>query len=178
PEDAVLNFNETNYISEYNYQNVVSKIPVMTSVSYSREINDTPVVGHGDYIRIDFGDNNEVIDLEKSWRTLAYTGQNANIITPEQAIEKLQHGDIINDVTYSDVKINNILFAYYENSDTDPEIMLNPVWVFAGITSSGSPVVFYISAQDFTSPYSINNATNTNYSHIQNNSDNIPLRGG
>jgi hypothetical protein len=162
PDDAVLTSNETNYIEEYNEntQRVEAKLPVMTSVSYSRTINGTPLVGHVDSIRLDLGDNNEVIDLQKVWRTLTYTGQNAHIIPPEKAIEKMQNGELLNDDNLLSGgyvgnigEIGNISFAYYEKSDSAYEITYEPVWVFEGGESYGNmPMTFYIDATDFVTP--------------------------
>jgi uncharacterized membrane protein len=152
PSDAVLVLVNTSYAKKINGDTgeVMEKWPVSTSVAYHRNLNGMPIVGDGDRIHIDLGENGEPLWIVKIWRTLEYTGSNVSIISPQQAIEKLQNGESINHLmTDQSTIITNISLGVYEKSRSDPQIFLEPVWIFSGTTPSRNRVSFYVYARQF-----------------------------
>nr|WP_320161615.1 hypothetical protein [uncultured Methanoregula sp.] len=153
PSDAELGISRINYAIGYNRTTLkaVESYPLCTVVSYHRKINGMPVGGQSDKLRVELGENGTLLRMYKIWRTLEYTGHNVSIITPSKAIEKLQNGEIIEQPVDSDIiTVNNITLGFYENSRTDPEIFLEPIWIFSGNTSSGVPIDLYVYARQFT----------------------------
>jgi len=152
PSDAELGVSRINYAIGYNPTTLkaVESYPLCTVVSYHRKINGMPVGGQSDKIRVELGENGTLLRIYKIWRTLEYTGHNVSIITPTKAIEKLQNGEFIEQPIDSEtILINNISLGYYEKNRTDPEIFLEPIWVFSGNTSSGAPIDLYVYARQF-----------------------------
>jgi hypothetical protein len=153
PSDAELGISRINYAIGYNRTTLkaVESYPLCTVVSYHRKINGMPVGGQSDKLRVELGENGTLLRMYKIWRTLEYTGHNVSIITPSKAIEKLRNGEIIEQPVDSDIiTVNNITLGFYEKSRTDPEIFLEPIWIFSGNTSSGVPIDLYVYARQFT----------------------------
>lgn len=119
-----------------------------TIIGYSRQLNGMPVFGSGaQTIRLEFGENGELLRLHKKWLTLNQIGE-VPIITSEQAAEKLLRGEVLNAYQEPvDVTITNISLGYYEGYPDREEETLEPVWIFAGPTSHGNGLSFYVDAR-------------------------------
>jgi hypothetical protein len=153
PLDSELIYSNTTFVEKFEPTTgeTIENHPVYTEVSYHRKINGFPVVGYCDEIKIDLGENGKIIKINKLWRTLKFTGENISIISLNMAIEKLQNGEIINPpVNSNDLFFHTIMLGYYENSRTDPEILLQPVWIFSGTDSLESPLYLIVDAQKYS----------------------------
>ncbi|WP_321504173.1 PKD domain-containing protein [uncultured Methanoregula sp.] len=152
PKDARLVLVNTSYLKKMSSDTgeVLEKWPVSTSVVYNRNLMGLPIVGDGDRIAIDLGENGELLEIYKIWRTLEYTGFNVSIISPPRAVEKLQNGESINHLMSDQgIVITNITLGIYEKSRTDPKIFLEPIWIFSGTTPSRDRVSLYVYARQF-----------------------------
>jgi hypothetical protein len=152
PLDAIFSYAETRYLKKIsdNTGEVLGKWPTSTGVAYHRHMMGMPIVGAGDIIHVDLGENGEVLGIFKVWRTIEYTGSNISIITPEKATEKLQNGETLNHYLSAEgIMIQKITLGFYEKSMTDPQIFLEPVWIFSGKTPSGDSINLYIYARQF-----------------------------
>lgn len=145
PSDAVLSLV---YVYESITQNssgeITERHPVMTQVSYTRQINGIPVTGERDVISVDLGENGELLTVIKRWRTLEKTGEIVQVIKPDKAVEKLLRGE-----TYTKcqsggpVNINEIRLCYYEKPGKIREIILEPVWNFKNTREPGCEFPVY-----------------------------------
>ena len=127
---------------------VLPDYPESTTVIYSKEINGMPTEGPGEAIRIDLGENGELLHIFKKWRTLEKTGD-ASIIGAEKAIEKLQQGEVVE--TFQDpidITVTQIKLGYYEGYPDREESVLEPVWIFYGTTSTGNKLKFFVDARE------------------------------
>jgi PKD repeat protein len=152
PSDAYFGFSNTNYLEHVSGTGeILEKWPTDTVVVYWRNpISGMPIVGQSDKLAVVLGENGEVLQIFKIWRTLEFTGRTVSIITPNKAIEKLQNGESLSrPMADESITITNISLGYYEKSMTNPQIFLEPVWIFSGTTSSKSQVEFYVYARQF-----------------------------
>jgi len=154
PSDAILQYSFINYANLIDRQtgDFVDRIPQETFVSWYRTINGMDILGDSDTIQVELGENGELNRIYKCWRTYIPLG-NVSIISASKAIEKLRIGDVINptsDIFHQDVKIYNMHLSYYIPGVDEPEITLEPIWVFYGETTSGECLPFYVYARQFT----------------------------
>jgi PKD repeat protein len=156
PIDAILGETNTSYAEsrDRNTNELVEKYPVMTSVNYYRMLNNLPIAGTSDNLRIDLGENGEPIAIRKNWRTIENTGYNVSIVSAITAIEKLENGELLNPSNVETSSINGtsidyISLAYYERSRENVKVLFEPVWIFWGTTESGDLVNFVIYARQF-----------------------------
>lgn len=169
PPDAEIEYLKTNYLEKVRGStgDIIERKPVSTSVYYGRNIDGMPVVGTRDKIRIDLGENGEILQIYKVWRTLEPVGNATDIISPSEAVKKICKRDIINPpLNMRGIEIDNIRLGYYEESRTDHEISLEPVWIFNGNTSSHDPVNLIVYARKNAS-FKVNNSPDFQ--------DNIPV---
>jgi len=152
PTDAVFQGAETDYIEEYNHtsKKVEGRWPVSTSVSYTRYINDRWIIGDNNKIRLELGENGELLYIKKVWRTYTYIGD-VPIISLDKAIQKLQNGETMESYLddKQDVKITVIGIGYYAKNIANNETILEPIWSFYGSTSKGNPIVLNVYARQF-----------------------------
>jgi PKD repeat protein len=152
PPDAVYQGAETTYAEYHNYTSnkVEWRRPTSTSVSYTRYINDRWIIGDNNRIRLELGENGELLYVKKVWRNYTYIGD-VPIISLDQAIQKLRNGETME--TYldqkQDVKITVMGIGYYAKNTANNETVLEPIWSFYGATGSGNPVAFNIYARRF-----------------------------
>jgi PKD repeat protein len=155
PWDAELGFVKTSYAEKRNSDTgeILERWPTHTVVVYwKKPISGIPIIGQNDKLAVVLGENGEVLQIFKIWRTLEYTGRNVSIIPPNKAIEKLQNGEsLYRPMADESITITNISLGYYEKSMTEPQIFLEPVWMFAGSTTQGDQVEFYVYARQFAS---------------------------
>lgn len=153
PTDAELGRSETRYLEKIRSSTgeVVEKTPVSTGVYYIRKIDGMPVVGMSDKIIIELGESGALLRYYKIWRTLEPLDTKVSVISPDKAADKLRGGQILDPPlgVNEDVNINEIKLGYYETSREDPEIILQPVWIFYGKTTSGSEIKYDIYARQF-----------------------------
>jgi len=120
--------------------NVVGVILESRNVNYDRYLNGIPVSGQK--IRLGFGENGELLYLDKNWRDLTYIGD-VPVISARQAMEKLRQGEVLRHMMVGggeELLIDNISMMYYA---TDPpnreDDYFEPIWVFSGpITNEDS----------------------------------------
>lgn len=125
--------------------------PQATNIIFSREINGMPVVGTGQGIAVDLGENGELLYLSKNWRTLEKTGD-ASIITAKKAIEKFLQGEVVEAFQDPvDMTVTQIKLGYYESYPDRQEAILEPVWIFYGTTSTGNNYKFSVDAREYGS---------------------------
>ena len=155
PPDAVSNGAFTQYERVYNYTlgQYVSAIPEATTISYSqKKINGLWTIGDSNYIRVDFGENGEVLRIVKEWRNYTYAGD-VPIISLETAIDKLDREDLIKSEWHSeagDITIDLISPGYYAKKISKNETILEPLWMFyGGNTTTGARLGFYVYARKF-----------------------------
>jgi len=152
PVDSYLGFTNTSYLEHVSETGqILERWPTDTVVVFWRKpVSGIPIVGQSDKLAIELGENGEVLKIFKVWRTLENTGRNVTVITPEKAIEKLQNGESISPpMTDESIRVSNISLGFYEKSMTNPQIFLEPVWMFSGTTSTGNSVEFYVYARQF-----------------------------
>jgi hypothetical protein len=132
PQDAVLsNIFIRERITQKSSGEITKRKPIATQVGFSRQINGMPVVGERDYIGVALGENGELLELWKRWRTLETTGESVQVITPDIAVEKLKRGETYTKLqSPSNVRIDEVRLGYYEKPGKIPEIILEPVWIF------------------------------------------------
>jgi hypothetical protein len=147
PNDAVMTYDKTEYLEGHRDNiipffppEVVSKEPILTNVQYSRIINGHPIAGDGGFINIELGNFGELLYFDKVWRTVTPVGT-VHIISASQAIEKMQRGEILGmrPKCSCELTVNKIVPTYYEKGRNVSQEYLDPVWVFAGTLSDGSP---------------------------------------
>ncbi len=152
PSDAIFEGAETIYGEQIDLDThkVEDRWPVMTSVSYFQLVNDRGVIGERNKIDLELGENDELLYIHKVWRTYTYIGD-VPIISLDTAIRRLQNGETL--LTYvdekQDVKITVMSIDYYAKNVGNNETLLEPVWSFYGITSSGNSVVLRVYARQF-----------------------------
>jgi hypothetical protein len=150
PKDAVLRSSETSYVKRFNKttgqeENV---FPVYTDVWYRRQLDGMPVLWGG-YIEVTLGENGELLELRKVWRTVEPAGT-ARVIPASVAFEKLLQGnDLDRTKGPYDVSIDRIQLGYYENPNNVSQEYLEPVWFFQGSMKENSNMTFFVYARQF-----------------------------
>ncbi|WP_129597370.1 hypothetical protein [Methanohalophilus profundi] len=146
PEDAYFYGVESLYLKQINKSSgepvVEAEYPVMTEVTYKRNINGMPVVGPGDTITISLGENGEITYFSKSWRMLEEIGT-MEVISGEEAIEKLKAGQIMRNPvgeTSPAVEIHKIELGYFSATPDSEQEYYEPVWIFRGVNRNGDNV--------------------------------------
>lgn len=137
PADAVLRKVERVTMKEYNSATGMTgqEYPQWTQVIYTRQVAGLPVVGPGAEITVGLGENGEVLQFDKVWRTLQYD-RDIPIISAEEAFDKLKKRELV-EIPQSSLNgliVSDIRLGYYaEDRDHDQEYY-NPVWIFYGTT--------------------------------------------
>jgi hypothetical protein len=116
------------------FNEIISEYNVTLQVQFARAINNLPVIGPGNKLKVFIGEGGEVVGLFKVWRDFE-PYKNVKVKTPEQAYKDLVAG---NDTMYNmrvggdKVVIKEIYLAYWmEPADSEQKYIL-PVYVFAG----------------------------------------------
>jgi PKD repeat protein len=153
PADAVSNGAFTQHERIYNYtlqQHVLGQ-PEATTISYHQKmINGLWTIGDSNYIRVELGENDEVLRIVKIWRNYTYVG-NVSVISLNSAFEKLRQGDVVSApmVSDEDITIDMASPGYYAKKIGTSDSVLEPIWILYGNTSFGSRRGFYIYARHF-----------------------------
>ncbi|ADC65819.1 conserved hypothetical protein [Ferroglobus placidus DSM 10642] len=119
--------------------------PEFVSIVYGREINGTPVIGPAaDGIVAAVADN-EVIYLSKLWRKVEKIGEK-RIITAENALKKLEYGELLNNPLYTGTKleIRDVKLAYYAENENQKYYKV--VWLFKCVDEYGNWVDIIVDA--------------------------------
>jgi PKD repeat protein len=152
PSDAVFEGASTSYSEVYDgaLDQVVSREPMFTTVSYSRDINGLWIVGDSNSIKLTLGTNGELLWLFKVWRNYTYTGD-VPLIPVNTAIDKLQRGDVLEqpDVIDENITIDSASPGYYAKTTQNNEAELEPIWMLFGNTDHSSRLAFYVYARQF-----------------------------
>jgi hypothetical protein len=149
PNDAVLSSVVRNTIKKVNTKTgvVEEEYPQSTQVIYTQQINSAPVIGPGAEINIQFGENGELLGIEKAWRYLEYD-RDAAIIPVEEAYEKLQKGDTLYVVQSGSTgkKVSDIKLGYYAEHRNINQEYYTPVWIFYAAKEGQRPFPYPVDA--------------------------------
>jgi hypothetical protein len=151
PEDAIFSGEETVYWKKYNPgdNNPVESYPVYTKVTYSRRINDKPVVGGGGTIEIYLGSNGELLRFYKIWHKIS-SSEPIKIVSANEAYERLKQGNTLNGIPVigrDSVCFNSIELGYFEKGPNGTLDRIDPVWIFSGFTETNkNPVMVIVDA--------------------------------
>lgn len=151
PPGSQLNSVVTGYAKQIdlNTGQILKKYPISTRVQYSRSLDGIPVVGRGGYIDVELGENGEVLDLIKIWRTVTPSGK-IKIIPATTALEKMNQKDVMNPLReWYDLNVTQIQLGYYEKGLNESQEFLEPVWIIKGIAYTGEPISYYVYARQF-----------------------------
>ena len=137
PSDAVFT-SSTMEVATQGFGFTEKKFPIMTIVQYSRQIDKMAVLGQGGVIRVSLGENGELLELYKVWRTVNNAGK-AKIIPATAAIEKLQRGETLgNNMKFTgNLNVDTLRLGYFEEGNDVSQEYLYPIWIFSGTTSDG-----------------------------------------
>lgn len=150
PYDARMVYTKTEYLEEFNTNSgkFEPKYPISTNVQYARKIDGIPVTGDGSFIKIELGNDGELLYLNKVWRTVEPAGTE-KIIPVSKAIEKLGRGEVLDPLKcICDINVDRIYIAYWEKGAGVPQEYLDPVWVFFGTTTSGEVINYKVYARE------------------------------
>jgi PKD repeat protein len=151
PNDAEFNSAETSYAIQYDTSTsqVIAKYPVLTEVQYDQRLNGMSIAGAGGVIIIDLGENGELLELRKVWRTVIPSGA-VRVISASTAFEKLKQADVINPSKGdNDLNITRIRLGYYEKGYNQTQEYLDPIWIFRGSLPDNTNMTFYVYARQF-----------------------------
>jgi len=140
PPDAELLYSNISYLKKISISSgeVIKQWPMNTNVIYGRNKDGMPFIGASDKIDVELGENGTPLRAYKVWRTLKYIGNTTCIISPQEAIGELHDGRFVEQPPdYVGLAVDNITLGYYEESRTDPDIYIVPVWMFSGTTNHG-----------------------------------------
>lgn len=147
PPDAALYYSNISYLTETGPNNtILNQWPTETDVIYHRMIDDMPTYGADDKIEVELGENGTPLQTYYVWRSLEEIGNTTCIITPREAVEEIHKRNMIDLPWDYGINIDNLTLGYYESSRTDPEIYLEPVWIFSGTSKNGNPMELAVPA--------------------------------
>ncbi len=91
------------------------------------------VAGPGAEITVCFGENGEVLQFDKVWRTLQYD-RDIPIISAEEAFDKLKARDLVEipQSSLNGLVVSGIRLGYYAEDRYHDQEYYNPVWIFYG----------------------------------------------
>jgi regulatory protein YycI of two-component signal transduction system YycFG len=161
PNDAVISFVEQRIGHGVNLTTgkYVTNYPKSTVISYFRELNGMPIEGAGEGIRVELGENGEMLLFSKRWRTWEKVGD-VPIINATRAVEKLQKGETIGQSKKTvDLNIHTIQLGYYTGYPDREEDTLEPIWIFKGTTTEGSNLKLFVDARETGSVLNFANFT-------------------
>ena len=138
---------------------IVADYPISTILIYSRDLNGMPIEGSGEGIRVELGENGEMLLFSKRWRTWEKVGD-VPIINATRAVEKLQKGETIGQLKKTvDLNIHTIQLGYYTGYPDREEDTLEPIWIFRGSTTEGSNLKLFVDARETGSVLNFANFT-------------------
>jgi hypothetical protein len=142
PDDAVFGGVSTGYLTKINGSGeVIEKKPMRVAVGYHRVFNGMPMVGAGDTIELDIGNNGTVLFFLKSWREVEYAGER-EILNASEAVERLQRGETVYKLggPLHTIEIDRMELGYYSAMPRVKQEFYEPVWIFHGKRSDGDNV--------------------------------------
>ena len=96
------------------------------------KLDNTPVVGPGAKISVNFGSDGEVVGLFKAWREVE-KDKDVSTVPPKEALEKFQNSTVFAELGEdSTVNIKKIYLGYYALPAFEPQEYLLPVYTFEG----------------------------------------------
>lgn len=130
PPDATLCGVDHPQIVEYNEDGEVIGIAFEdVQVSYSRTIDDRPVVGSK--LTVEIGGGGDILNVYKLWRDYTPEKEIA-VITPQDAFEELKAVGLAVDEKDQTAVVTGIELGYYEAPAMDEPAYLVPVYIFRG----------------------------------------------
>lgn len=162
PPDAIFMGSGYTYGTTYNTATTTSqKKPILITISFIRKIEGKTIVGHPDFIDLDFGETTEPLTIYKRWHTIEPTGTNFSVIPVRRALEKVEQFDTMNKVPqlsdyysyifelYPNATITKMELGYRTPSEKDPDHLFQPVWVIEGNWANGRPFNYNVYARQF-----------------------------
>ncbi|MEN6609492.1 MAG: hypothetical protein ABFC24_01495 [Methanoregulaceae archaeon] len=156
PNDAVLRRIDRITLKKYNTATgrIEAEYPRYTEVVYGQQVAGHPVVGPGAGIHVGLGESGKLLEIDKVWRSLAYSHETP-IISAEEAFAKLKKGELAErpQCCIDQLNVSSVRLGYYaEDRDHDQEY-LYPVWIFYGtihpeIDPTPSPFIVNATAPD------------------------------
>lgn len=135
PEDSVIARVERVTVKQYNLATgtVEAEYPRYTAVIYRQKVAGHPVVGPGAGITVELGEDGEVLQVEKVWRSLEYDHEIA-IIPVEEAFGKLEKRELVKppQCSLDGLHILDIQIGYYAEDREINQEFFYPVWIFYG----------------------------------------------
>jgi hypothetical protein len=128
-------------------KNIGGLTAIFSLIQYSHSINGLPVessFSNGDHIMMEFGQNGELISLNKMrWRDVDYI-QNVPVISVNEALTRLQKG-MYSGYPSKNSMINSIKLGYFYTPETSdiPE----PVWIFSNTDQVGLAEYYVYAAE-------------------------------
>lgn len=113
---------------------IISKYNITLQVQFARQINNMPIIGPGNKLKVFIGEGGEAVGLYKVWRNFE-PYKYVKIKTPERAYKDLVTG---NDTMYNTraggdkVVIREVYLAYWMKSADSEQKYILPVYVFGG----------------------------------------------
>lgn len=108
----------------------------LQAISSTRQINDIPIVGPGNELKVYIGENGEVVGLFYAWRDIELSKDVVSIKTAETAYNELTAGKSMfitpNLDQANKVNVKNIYLAYWINPANKRQEYALPVYVFEG----------------------------------------------
>jgi hypothetical protein len=145
PLDAVVAWRgkSTSHSENLTTGEVIAEYLESANIGYtSKDLGGIPISGQN--IRLSFGENGELLRLDKHWRTLEQIDR-VPIINASAAMEKLRQGDVIGHWDKNGaVTVNRIFLVYYDAHSDQQDVILEPVWVFVGKTPHGGGTISYL----------------------------------
>jgi len=138
---------ETGKISEEEF-------PQYIQVIFKRVIDNIPVDGPGEKLKVYIGDNGKIIGVYKCWRTYKPYAE-TKIISPSEALKNLKERGIYGVKVGKNVKVIDMYLSYYAQPAVDKQDYLQPVYVFTVETENKDVFKQYIPAipgKDITHP--------------------------
>jgi len=149
PDDAVLHKVEAVYMNKFNLTSHVieEQYPQWTLVIYEQQIHGSPVIGPGAEIWIALGENGDLLQVEKVWRTVEYETE-VPVISAEEAYEKLKQGELLEKYQSSlaGITISDIRLGYYAEDRARDQKHFTPVWIFTGTDSGNNTIRLPVTA--------------------------------
>ena len=149
PDNAVLHKVESVYMNKFNLTSntIEERYPQWTLVIYEQQIRGSPVIGPGAEIWIALGENGELLQVDKVWRTVEYA-EDVPVISAEEAYEKLQKGELLEKYQspLAGIKISDIRLGYYAEDRARDQKYFTPVWIFTGTDQGNNTIRLPVTA--------------------------------
>ena len=107
---------------------------VDAGVIFRRLVDDTPVQGPGGYAMVHVDPEAEVVGLRSVWRTILQSEAKVKITPAGAAVETFEK--LVSKIK-GDITVTAANFGYFEQSDMDKQVYLEPAYVFIYTAQNG-----------------------------------------